>query len=117
MQATTTAAAASMRARRNHLLLKALWRPEHAAAYGEAFATLRTHYLAHVRWEPTAALEARAAALLPGLLLARVDGKSPVEYLTDETDRERVRGFARTFLPAPPATTAAVAAAWFAGLS
>ena len=30
------------------------------------------------------ALERRAAALLPGLLLARVDGKSPVEYITDE---------------------------------
>ena len=35
--------------------------------------------------------EARTAALLPGLLLARVDGKSPVEYLTDERDREAIR--------------------------
>ena len=34
------------------------------------------------------ALERRAAALLPGLLLARVDGKSPVEYLTDEAERD-----------------------------
>ena len=33
-------------------------------------------------WEPRADLEARAAHLLPGLLLARIDGKSPVEYIT-----------------------------------
>ena len=35
--------------------------------------------------------KARVGALLPGLLLARVDGKSPVEYLTEDADRERVR--------------------------
>jgi hypothetical protein len=29
--------------------------------------------------------------LLGALLLARVDGKSPVEYLTDESRREAVR--------------------------
>ena len=32
-------------------------------------------------------LQARTAALLPGLALARVDGKSPVEYLR-EPERE-----------------------------
>ena len=31
-------------------------------------------------------LEARAAALLPALLLARIDGKSPVEYITEARD-------------------------------
>ena len=36
-------------------------------------------------------LEARAAALLPALFLARVDGKSPVEYLTRDSEREAVR--------------------------
>ncbi len=41
-----------------------------------------------VAWEPPAALEARAAHLLPGLLLARVDGKSPVEYITDGAGQE-----------------------------
>ena len=41
------------------------------------------------RWEPPASCEARAAALLPGLMLARIDGKSPVEYLTDDRGRTR----------------------------
>ena len=52
-------------------------------------------YLAHVTWEPAARLEERAARLLPGLLLARVDGKSPVEYVTDEADKNRERRVAR----------------------
>ena len=52
-------------------------------------------------WEPPAALEARAAQLLPGLFLARVDGKSPVEYITTEPDKDRVRRTARALL-APP---------------
>ena len=44
-----------------------------------------TAYLARRGWEPRADLEARVAALLPGLFLARVDGKSPVEYVTGES--------------------------------
>jgi aminoglycoside phosphotransferase (APT) family kinase protein len=97
----------------NHLLLKKLWRPAHAARYAAAFAALRDRYLARVTWEPAAAVDARAAALLPGLLLARVDGKSPVEYLMDEADRERVRATARRLLVAPLASTMAVAADWY----
>ena len=57
-----------------------------------------TAYLGGVAWEPPAALEARAAHLLPGLLLGRVDGKSPVEYLTAEADKDRVRRVARRLL-------------------
>ena len=49
----------------------------------------------HVQWEPWPAVEARTAALLPGLLLARVDGKSPVEYVTDAARTDAIRAFAR----------------------
>ena len=56
---------------------------------------------AGVDWEPPHALEARAARLLPGLFLARVDGKSPVEYITAERGQEpgaahRARAAGRT---------------------
>ena len=63
-------------------------------------------------------LEQRAAALLPGLFLARVDGKSPVEYLSDEADRERVRRVARApdrRSRSPPRHP--IAAAWRAELA
>ena len=59
-------------------------------------------YLAGVTWEPPADLEARAARLLPGLFLARVDGKSPVEYITAAADKDRVRRTARALLRDPP---------------
>jgi len=96
----------------NHLLLKCLWTPSAAARFLECFDALGQSYLEGVRWEPRAGLEARAASLLPGLLLARVDGKSPVEYLTGEAERARVRRVARALLAQPPGDLAAVRNAW-----
>jgi hypothetical protein len=52
------------------------------------------------------------ARLLPGLFLARVDGKSPVEYVTSEADRDRVRRVASRFLARPPSRLAELADAW-----
>jgi len=85
----------------NHLLLKAVWKPQHAPAYAEAFHALVRAYLTGVAWEPPEALEARAAPLLAALLFARIDGKSPVEYLTAETDKARVRDAATALLARP----------------
>ena len=65
-----------------------------------------------VDWEPRAAIEHRASALLPGLLLARVDGKSPVEYIDDEGEREVVRRTARELLQRPVDELADVRSAW-----
>ena len=50
--------------------------------------------------------------LRPGLLLARVDGKSPVEYLTADSQKEFVRQIAARFLLSPPATLVEIADAW-----
>jgi fructosamine-3-kinase len=96
----------------NHLLLKCLWTPPAAGGFLRLFDTLAAAYLQGVDWEPAAALEGRAAALLPGLLLARVDGKSPVEYLGDDAQRDAVRRCARPLLLAPPVRLAEVRAAW-----
>jgi aminoglycoside phosphotransferase (APT) family kinase protein len=96
----------------NHLLLKCLWTLPARSGFLACFAALADAYLAGVDWEAPAALERRAARLLPGLLLARVDGKSPVEYITDEPDKERVRRVARALLAAPPERLAEVVGAW-----
>jgi aminoglycoside phosphotransferase (APT) family kinase protein len=93
----------------NHLLLKCLWVPAAAPAFLQCFEALSRSYLAGVDFER---VEARAAALLPALLLARVDGKSPVEYLTEETHKTLVRRFARRFIAAPPPTLSALKQAW-----
>ncbi len=96
----------------NHLLLKSVWLPSHEAAFVESFDALAASYLAGVDWEPAAELDRRAAALLPALLLARVDGKSPVEYLTDESDKNAVRRPARAMLQSPLDSVADVRAFW-----
>lgn len=75
----------------NHLLLKAVHLPAQSGALAQSFVQLVQAYLCAVNWEPVAGFEQRTAQLLPALLLARVDGKSPVEYLTDEDRREVVR--------------------------
>jgi fructosamine-3-kinase len=96
----------------NHLLLKCLWHPAASDGFLSCFDALSRAYLAGVDWEPPEALNERAARLLPGLLLARVDGKSPVEYITHDQDRNRVRRVARALLAAPPARLETVRDAW-----
>jgi 5-methylthioribose kinase len=98
----------------NHLLLKGAWHPAWRAQYATAFETIVNAYLAHVTWERPAAIEARTAALLPGLMLARIDGKSPVEYLTSAADKEAVRAFARALLTEPVRALGPIAARWVA---
>ncbi|MEO8145446.1 MAG: phosphotransferase [Betaproteobacteria bacterium] len=96
----------------NHLLLKGLWVPVRRKAFLQCYDVLAEAYASGVDWEPRAAIEMRAATLLPGLLLARVDGKSPVEYLKSDSDKDFVREIAGRFLRAPPATLAELRAAW-----
>ena len=73
-------------------------------AFGEA--------LWHYQHEPAAELEARTCVMLAGMVLARIDGKSPVEYITDDADKARVRGFARRFLLHPATQLNAMRDAW-----
>ena len=96
----------------NHLLLKCLWTPAATRDFLAAFDALAGAYLDGVDWAPGERIEARAAALLPGLLLARIDGKSPVEYVDDERDRERVRRVAGALLRRPASRLADVAGEW-----
>lgn len=96
----------------NHLLLKCLVQPTQRAAYLGAFAAFSAHYLARVTWESPASLQERAAALLPALLLARLDGKSPVEYLHDDAVKHLAREAIRPLVAHSPATLDAVAAHW-----
>jgi aminoglycoside phosphotransferase (APT) family kinase protein len=96
----------------NHLLLKGAREGADRSRYDDAYSALARAYLAGVDWEDADGLEARAAALLPALFLARVDGKSPVEYLTRESEREAVRRCAIPLIVSPPRRLKDVASAW-----
>jgi hypothetical protein len=85
--------------------------PQHAAQLMACFSAFKQAYLDHLSWEPQPELEARIAALLPGLTLARVDGKSPVEYLGDP-QRESVRRMAMHLLQNTPESLDVLAAYW-----
>ncbi|MFF8233409.1 phosphotransferase family protein [Streptomyces caelestis] len=101
----------------NHLLLKSLVLPRHRAGLLRSARTLAEAYVRCVDWEPRPAVEARAASLLPALLLARVDGKSPVEYLTEDRHRLFVRTVASALLRAPAPTVEDVLDAWTTALT
>jgi aminoglycoside phosphotransferase (APT) family kinase protein len=96
----------------NHLLLKCLRTPKSAPDFLACFDSMYKTYVAGVTWESPADLEARAGALLPALFLARVDGKSPVDYLTQEADKERVRRIGRSMIQSAPLRLAVIRRAW-----
>jgi hypothetical protein len=93
----------------NHFFIKALHHAPHDAGLRAMVDAFWTAYQAA---RPAPELDARVAHLLLLLLLARVDGKSPVEYLA--ADRQ---DFIRRFVPAELAaghpSVRAVADRWF----
>ncbi len=85
----------------NHLALKSFFQPRHKTRYRQAAAcfwqALRAGLPAGADW-----LEEATLAHLGALMLARIDGKSPVEYL-DQEARSGVRKFARVLMRMPAA--------------
>ena len=96
----------------NHFLLKCIARPDCTGEYLACFRAFADAYLAGADFEARDALEARIASLLPALFLARIDGKSPVEYVTDERDRQLARDAARPLIMDAPAKVLDVADTW-----
>ncbi len=101
----------------NHFLLKCLWTPAAADGFLDCFRAMTASYSSEVTWEAPDGLEARATSLLPGLFLARVDGKSPVEYITEESEKDKVRRCARPLLLKPPSKLESIAESWREELS
>ena len=78
----------------NHLFLKSFHQPQFAGAY---FSAAREFWAELVRGAAEASLmefEKMTMRHLGALMLARIDGKSPVEYIRDEATKEQVRRFA-----------------------
>lgn len=96
----------------NHFLLKCLWTPTSTPDFLDCFDAMTSSYLTGVDWESPDEMEARTASLLPGLFLARVDGKSPVEYVTEDADKDKVRRTGRALLKSSPTRLAEMRVAW-----
>ncbi|MDO8863783.1 phosphotransferase [Haliea sp. E1-2-M8] len=95
----------------NHMLLKSVLLPDQRDELLLVFDRIWTEYKGHVNWESSCQLEKRIVKLLPALLLARVDGKSPVDYLSN-VQGSGVRTFARDLLIHPADTLDDFVTAW-----
>lgn len=79
----------------NHLILKTI-HLNSQAHLAEAKRFWKT-YWSGLKWDEDDVLQREAVRVLGALMLARVDGKSPVEYLSEE-NRAKVRNLARKFI-------------------
>lgn len=96
----------------NHLLLKCLVNPHLTEGYLHSYRQFALAYFDATTPEDRAAIEARAATLLTALLLARVDGKSPVEYLRTEAPKALIRAFATRLILNPCFKLTDIAEQW-----
>jgi len=89
----------------NHLFLKTFHQPRFAALYIDAVHRFWQALTTGLGCRPPEASDFERMTLrhLGGLMLARIDGKSPVEYIRDEATRERVRHAAKRILLEAPA--------------
>ena len=76
----------------NHLFLKAMYRDEHEVAFIDAATAFWSAYDQSTPWD----VESATVTELGILMLARIDGKSPVEYITNEALASHVRSLALT---------------------
>jgi len=91
-----------------HLLLKAFHRPQLAHSYLEAAREFWKALDLGLKAEMTPEFESMTIRHLGGLMLARIDGKSPVEYIVDENSKERVRRLGKSVLLEPPRSLGAL---------
>ncbi|MDU9005100.1 aminoglycoside phosphotransferase family protein [Sedimentitalea todarodis] len=92
----------------NHLVLKAIHLPKSRNRLLADIGHFWAAYGAQVTWEDPRELEARICRLVPALMLGRIDGKSPVEYLDDD-ERDFVRSLAIGMILGPVPTLSALA--------
>ena len=97
----------------NHLSLKALHMPDCREELAVSINNFIHEYRNHLQWEDEEALFERVARFLPALLLARIDGKSPLEYICDVQVKERVRSFAVPRLLQPKLDLPQLLNEWF----
>ena len=85
----------------NHFILKALYVPSCLASYLGLCQSFWDAYQKAISWEEIADFEARLCRLLPLLMVARIDGKSPVEYL-ETRQQDMIRSLALQLVSEEP---------------
>jgi len=99
-----------------HFHLKALLHAHQPDQLLKLIPAFWRSYVAAMGAAPDPTREDRTVRLLLCLMLARVKGKSPAEYLTTSTQRQFINEFVQQHLPQPPRDLASLTAAWQDGL-
>jgi 5-methylthioribose kinase len=79
----------------NHLFLKAFHQPQFAGPYLLAAREFWGELVRGAAEAPLVDFETMTMRHLGALMLARIDGKSPVEYIRNETTKEHARRFSK----------------------
>lgn len=82
----------------NHLLLKSIYMNKKANDFLNLLVNLNQLYIQTINFTDKNRLERNAVQLLGILFLARVDGKSPAEYITSEKDKTRIQNISYTLI-------------------
>ena len=86
----------------SHVILKAIKRRREREAFFELTRAFWRGYGREVKFRPLEELQARGIGHFGLCVLARIDGTSPVDYLTDEVDRTMARTLGRRVLHERP---------------
>ncbi len=95
-----------------HLLLKAIWKPQWHDGYEACHTAFRETYLGSAAWIDAKELDRRVTRLHLAMLLARVAGRSKVEYITDPEMQKRITSFTCRHRLGGISRTEDVAALW-----
>lgn len=82
----------------NHLMLKSFHRPQYSEDYFQAARVFWQSLVSGLSGNTSVNFEAMTVRHLGGLMLARIDGKSPAEYIRDESTKSCVRRTAKRLL-------------------
>ncbi|HXH48297.1 MAG TPA: aminoglycoside phosphotransferase family protein [Terriglobia bacterium] len=86
----------------NHLMLKSFHQPQFVDLYSQAAQAFWQALVTDLSGAQTVDFESMTVRHLGGLMLARMDGKSPVEYIHDEGVKSQVRRTAKRLLAERP---------------
>ena len=78
----------------NHLIIKLLFVNKNKKNFVLALKKIFNTYHSNVTWEEKQDIIKRSLTLLPLMMLARVDGKSPVEYIKNNKEKNKLRRIA-----------------------
>lgn len=95
-----------------HFYLKALKHFHRADDFLALVGAFWDAYATALGAQPKGDLEQRTTRLLLCLMLARIHGKSPVEYLTESSSRDLVVAFVHQQLPRAPLSLAELTISW-----